>query len=84
MSTGTSEAEFEINRLQECCKQYRNEIAILKSVDPIDLAIKFHNTYERLAPSFGYNTRLETRVFDSKSTNGRLMIAVCSEIFPNG
>jgi hypothetical protein len=44
------------------------------------LAIKFHEIYERLAPSFGYETRTETRVFDPESKNGRLMIAVCAEI----
>lgn len=45
-----------------------------------DLAILFHETYERLAPSFGYETRQETRRFDENSSNGRLMIAVCAEI----
>lgn len=45
-----------------------------------DLAKLFHDTYERLAPDFGYVTRLETRDFDSESSNGRLMIAVCQEI----
>jgi hypothetical protein len=44
------------------------------------LAKQFHDTYERLAPSFGYETRPETRVFDPDSANGRLMIAVCKEI----
>lgn len=45
-----------------------------------ELAIAFHDIYERLAPSFGYETRLETRRFDENSANGRLMIAVCNEI----
>jgi hypothetical protein len=44
------------------------------------LAKQFHDTYERLAPSFGYKTRPETRNFDPDSTNGRLMVAVCREI----
>lgn len=44
------------------------------------LAERFHEIYERLAPSFGYETRLETRNFDPESKNGRLMIAVCKEI----
>ncbi len=48
------------------------------------LAKQFHETYERLAPQFGYETREETRQFQSDSTNGRLMIAVCQEILkPN-
>ena len=40
----------------------------------------FHDTYERLAPSFGYETRKETRKFDPSSPNGRLMIKVCGEV----
>ena len=44
------------------------------------LARRFHETYERLAPQFGYETRRETREFDPQSPNGRLMIAVCSEL----
>ena len=45
-----------------------------------DLARKFHEAYERLAPSFGYETRKETREFDPQSNNGHLMIAVCAEV----
>jgi hypothetical protein len=45
-------------------------------------AILFHETYERLAPKFGYETRKEYRDFDSSSNNGQLMIAVCSEVIP--
>lgn len=40
----------------------------------------FHDTYERLAPEFGYTTRLETRRFDPSSPNGKLMIAVSVEV----
>ena len=40
----------------------------------------FHEIYERLAPSFGYETRTDTREFDPSSKNGRLMIAVCAEV----
>ena len=47
-----------------------------------DLAVRFHETYERLAPSFGYETRKETRAFDPTTPNGRLMIAVCAELIP--
>lgn len=47
---------------------------------PLELAIRFHKIYERLAPGFGYETRLETRVFNSESDNGRLMVAVCEQI----
>lgn len=48
--------------------------------DALALARRFHEAYERLAPSFGYETRTETRVFDPESKNGRLMVAVCAEI----
>ncbi len=43
-------------------------------------AIQFHETYERLAPQFGYETRPDTKAFDPDSPNGRLMIAVCGEV----
>lgn len=46
----------------------------------LDLAIMFHEIYERLAPEFGYETRKETRAFDPETPNGQLMQAVCSEI----
>lgn len=44
------------------------------------LARKFHDTYERLAPEFGYETRPDTKAFDLTSANGRLMVAVCKEL----
>lgn len=47
---------------------------------PEQLARAFHEAYERLAPSFGYETRPESREFKADSTNGRLMIAVCGEL----
>ena len=45
-----------------------------------ELAILFHDTYERLAPSFGYETRDDTKLFDQTSKNGKLMVAVAHEI----
>lgn len=47
---------------------------------PLEMATLFHEIYERLAPSFGFNTRYNTRVFEPVSRNGKLMIAVCKEI----
>jgi uncharacterized protein YjiS (DUF1127 family) len=44
------------------------------------LARKFHDTYERLAPNFGYETRDDTKAFDPTTPNGKLMIAVCGEL----
>jgi len=49
-------------------------------MDARQLAERFHEVYERLAPSFGYETRTETRRFDPDSKNGRLMIATCTEL----
>jgi len=51
--------------------------------DGENLARRFHEIYERLAPSFGYETRADTKAFDPTSANGRLMIAVCSEMLPD-
>lgn len=48
------------------------------------LARKFHDAYERLAPNFGYETRQETRAFDPTTPNGRLMIATCAELSSEG
>jgi hypothetical protein len=47
---------------------------------PEALARLFHDTYERLAPDFGYETRPETRAFDPTTPNGRLMVAVCAQV----
>lgn len=42
----------------------------------VELARLFHDTYERLAPAYGYETRPDTKQFDPHSPNGRLMCAV--------
>ena len=49
-------------------------------IDAVTLALMFHRHYERLAPSFGYETRKKTRKFDPESSNGKLMIATCAAI----
>jgi hypothetical protein len=49
-------------------------------VDDLKLAQEFHDLYEKLAPSFGYETRTDTKAFDPLSRNGRLMMAVCANI----
>jgi len=49
-------------------------------VEPLELAIMFHHTYEQLAPSEGYSTRPDTRTFDPRTPNGKLMVAVCTAI----
>jgi len=49
---------------------------------PEELAREFHDTYERLAPSFGYETRKESAKpwNEVPEQNRRLMTAVCREI----
>lgn len=49
--------------------------------DAVAMAVRFHEAYERLAPLYGYETRTDTRAFDPDSKNGRLMTAVCMELF---
>jgi hypothetical protein len=51
-----------------------------KTLSAEKLAILFHDKYEALAPSFGYETREETKKFNPDSPNGKLMIKVCEEI----
>jgi hypothetical protein len=47
------------------------------------LARRFHETYERLAPHFNYETRPESAVAweDVPEANRRLMVATCEAIF---
>ena len=45
-----------------------------------NIARMFHDYYEELAPSFGYETRKDTKQFDANSSNGRLMIAVSKKV----
>jgi len=45
-----------------------------------ELPRKFHEAYERLAPTFGYETREDTKEFDADSPNGKLMGAVVNEV----
>jgi hypothetical protein len=49
-------------------------------VNGLEVAKKFHETYERLAPGYGYQTRPDTKAFDAASPNGRLMAAVCQTV----
>jgi hypothetical protein len=51
-------------------------------VDAEELARRFHEAYERLAPVFNYQTRRETAVpwDEVPEQNKRLMIAVCAEL----
>lgn len=49
-------------------------------VNGLELAKRFHEVYERLAPQFGYKTREDTKAFDPSTPNGKLMTAVCQEV----
>lgn len=53
-----------------------------RGIDEEELARAFHETYERLAPQFDYETRKASAVpwDDVPIQNKRLMIAVCREI----
>lgn len=44
------------------------------------LAREFHRIYEELAPSYGYETKVDTRNFDPSTPNGRLMISTCQKL----
>ena len=55
------------------------EANTLNTVSPVtakSLAVLFHDSYETLAPHYGYETQKSTRTFDAQSPNGKLMIAV--------
>jgi len=51
-----------------------------------EMARRFHEAYERLAPSFGYKTREASAVpwEDVPEQNKALMIAVCAEMIEAG
>jgi hypothetical protein len=76
--------------LDEICQDYINlqsqldiankKLDKINKITPLELAKTFHLLYESFAPSFGYETREETREFDENSNNGKLMIAVCEKI----
>ncbi len=54
----------------------------MSSITPEALARAFHETYERLAPSYGYETRRASAVpwEQVPENNKQLMIAVCEEL----
>ncbi len=49
-------------------------------MNPIRLAILFHELYEKYAPEYGYETNQATKIFQANTPNGKLMIRVCREI----
>jgi len=55
-------------------------------MDGENLAMQFHEAYERLAPEFGYVTRQASqKPWEEVPLNNRaLMSAVCQELLDNG
>jgi len=51
-----------------------------------ELARRFHDTYEKLAPDFGYKTRELSAVAwaDVSYNNKQLMIATCKSLLEQG
>ena len=81
MSWGDVGIESECPTCGSLCFLHGDKYEPVDSVlpNPIWMARFFHETYERLAPQFGYETRSDTKEFDYQSPNGRLMAAVCEE-----
>ena len=46
----------------------------------LEITKKFHDTYEKLASEYAYETREDTKAFDINSNNGKLMYATVNEI----
>ena len=46
----------------------------------LEITKKFHDTYEKLAIEYTYETREDAKVFDINSNNGKLMYATVNEI----
>lgn len=57
-----------------------------QAADAERVAQRFHETYERLAPDFGYKTREASAKpwADVPQQNRDLMIAVCAELLSSG
>lgn len=85
--TSESSSRMDVTPAGALCSAEKVEQAGAKSAvesaaTPDALARQFHETYERLAPQFGYETRKESAKpwSDVPENNKRLMIAVCAEI----
>lgn len=65
--------------LQLDCSKIRVHI-FDRQEEAVRIARDFHETYDRLAQEFGYETREDTKEFDEKSPNGKLMIATIKEV----
>ena len=50
------------------------------NLEILEITKEFHDTYEKLASEYTYETRKDTKVFDINSSNGKLMYATVNEI----
>ncbi|MET7335863.1 hypothetical protein [Nonomuraea sp. NPDC005650] len=68
------------------CRKCADELAAVEAAAPEQIARAFHETYERLAPSHGYQTRPESSVpWEAvPEANRTLMVAVATELLAAG
>ena len=50
------------------------------NLEILEITKEFHDTYEKLASEYTYETRKDTKVFDINSSNGKLMYATVNEV----
>ncbi len=64
----------------------KKEVSIVAMKEAEELAKRFHEAYEELAPAFSYETRKDSAVpWDAvPQQNRRLMIAVCRRLLDEG
>lgn len=56
------------------------EVSEREKKEMLEITKEFHDTYEKLASEYTYETREDTKVFDINSNNGKLMYATVNEI----
>jgi hypothetical protein len=76
------QAQRRIGELERLLRRIGELELLLPKDDAEELARLFHETYERLAPDFGYKTREASAVpwENVPDQNKALMVAVCAEI----
>lgn len=75
-------AKSEFSQLMRQADVLASSLRDVQETPPEELAKKFHEAYERLAPGFGYETRKESAKpwADVPENNRKLMTAVCAEV----
>jgi hypothetical protein len=79
-STGVIELTAELNAARHALKNVTGEGFNARAPSSEQLARLFHSAYGRLAPKYGLAIHPGAREFDPESLDGKLMIAMCSEI----